>query len=179
LNDIYPSLRKIFDPMKLNLDSLKTEIITYLQTNGFVVFHAFSRKLEEVPEVEWDSARFPDYKMFVETASAVGTKLMVLHHREFNQEVVTRALEELPEANIDFPDQKQLEQRLRELKMYDGFTCVIELSFDFKGVLYIFELRTEWYNELTQLLDELDIRNEIDLDEDEDSPYGGGYYSKN
>ena len=60
--------------------------------------------------------------------------------------------------------------------MYDGFTCALELSFDLGGLTYIFEVRTPWYSDLNDLLDELDIMPE---GEDEDDDPLSGYYSKN
>lgn len=164
--------------MKLNLDTLKNEIDEYLKKSGFVVFHGFSRGLDDVPEVDWDTAHYPDYKMFLNAARELGTKLIVLHHREFNAAVIDHALDELNSAGFEYEDQRQFESRLRELRMYDGFTCAIELSFDHSGVLYVFELRTDWYNELNDILDQLEIGGDDRSGEDEDSSYGG-YYSKN
>lgn len=163
--------------MKLNLDSLKTEIAAYLKDNGFVVFHGFSRTVDDVPEVEWDTFHYPDYKLFLSTAQQLGVKLVVMHHREFTSNIIDRALEELPSAAVDFQEQRVFEQRLRELAMYEGFTCMIELSFDWDGTLYVFELRTEWYNELNVILEELDYSGETSEEDDEDPL--GGYYSKN
>jgi hypothetical protein len=164
--------------MKLNLDSLNTEIDAYLKDNGFVVFHGFSRSVDEGPEVEWDTFHYPDYKDFVNVAKHLGVKLIVLHHREFSSTIIDRAIDEIPGAGIDYKDQRQVEQRLRELAMYDGFTCMIELSFDFDETVYLFELRTEWYNELNVILEELDLQSNIDADNDSEDPLGG-YYSKN
>jgi hypothetical protein len=164
--------------MKINLDSLKTEIGTHLKENGFVVFHGFSRDVDEGPEVEWDTFHYPDYKDFVAVAKELGVKLMVLHHREFSSTIIDRAVDELASTAIEFQEQRRVEQRLRELAMYDGFTCMIELSFDLAETVYIFELRTEWYNELNVILEELDIQSGVAADEDDEDPLGG-YYSKN
>jgi hypothetical protein len=164
--------------MKINLDSLKTEIVSHLKENGFVVFHGFSRSMDEGPEVEWDTFHYPDYKDFVAVAKQLDVKLMVVHHREFNSTIVDRAIDEIPASGADFQEQRQYEQRLRELAMYDGFTCMIELSFDLAETMYIFELRTEWYNELNAILEELDMQSGMEADDQDEDPLGG-YYSKN
>jgi len=119
--------------MKLNLDSLKAEIQSYLKDNGFVVFHAFSRSLDDMPEVDWDTRRYPDYKEFLSVAKRLEAPLIVFHHREFSSDIVDRAIEDLPAAGLDYDDQRAYEQRLRELSVYEGFTCLIEISFDPKG----------------------------------------------
>jgi hypothetical protein len=164
--------------MKLNLDSLKTEITSHLKASGFVVFHGFSRNLDGGPEVEWDTFHYPDYKEFIDVARQLGIKLIVLHHREFSSTIIDRAIDEIPGSGLEFQDQRQVEQRLRELAMYDGFTCMIEMSFDHQETIYVFELRTEWYNELNVILEELDLRSDMDTEDQGEDPLGG-YYSKN
>lgn len=165
--------------MNQNLDSLRTEVAGYLKENGFLVFHGFSRSFDEGPEVEWDSAHYPDYKDFVEIARALGIKLLVLHHREFSSAVIDRAINEIQSSTLEYEDQKQLEQRLRELAMFDGFTCMVELSFDHDGTMYLFELRTDWYNELNTILEELDMHAGAEGDNEDRGDPLGGYYSKN
>ena len=167
--------------MKLNLDSLKTEVATYLNENGFILFHGFSRTFDEVPEVEWDSVHYPDYRQFLDVARQLGIRLVVLHYREFSSNIIDRALDELPSSGFEYQEQKQFEQKLKELAIYDGFTCLVELSFEQTGTLYVFELRTEWYNQLNALLEEMDMASDVeesDEEEEDENPLGG-YYSKN
>ena len=164
--------------MKLNLDSLKSEIQTYLKDNGFVTYHAFSRSLDGMPEVEWDTRRYPDFKEFLHVAKRLEARLIVFHHREFSSEIIERAIDDLPAAGLDYDDQRVYEQRLRELSVYEGFTCLIELSFDYQDTLYLFELRTDWFTELTQILDQLTLSDD-DEDGGPDADPLGGYYSKN
>jgi hypothetical protein len=164
--------------MKQNLDSLKTEISSHLKANGFVVFHGFSRNVDGGPEVEWDTFHYPDYKEFTEVARQLGVKLIVLHYREFSSAIIDRAIDEISGSGLEYQEQRQIEQRLRELAMYDGFTCMIEMSFDFEETVYLFELRTEWYNELNMILEELDLQSGIDAEDQDEDPLGG-YYSKN
>lgn len=162
--------------MKQNLDTLKNEIDSYLKQAGFIVFYGFSRSIDDTPEIDWDTAHHPDYKQFLAVAKDLGARLIIMHHRQFNAAVVDRALEELQSTGFEYDDQRHFETRLRELNMYDGFTCVIELSFDYNGTMYMYELRTDWYSELNEILEQLDIGGDSDLDDDETF---GGYYSKN
>ena len=59
------------------------------------------------------------------------------------------------------------------------FTCAIELSFDLQGRIYVFDLRTDWYEELTDLLDELHVLGAGDGDDEGDDTPMSGYFSKN
>ena len=160
-----------------NLDTLKTDMDAHLKANGFVVFYGSSRGFVERPVMDWDVERYPDFKDFLAVAQQLGVKMVVFNHREFTSSVIDRALEELQDASYEYEDQREVERRLRELRMYDGFTCALEISFDYQAMSYAFELRTEWYTELNEMLDELDMFP--DEDEDDSNDPLSGYYSKN
>jgi ABC-type branched-subunit amino acid transport system substrate-binding protein len=164
--------------MKLNLDVLKTEIRENLESRKFAIYNGYSRAMDAVPMVFWDTHRFPDYQAFLDTAEAAGAKLVVLHTREFSALLVDNAVEQLEDADFLTEDRRGLERRLRELRAYDGFTCAIELSFDQNGRVYMFELRTEWYDEFSDLLDEIESAVPDPEDETDEGPMGG-YFSKN
>ena len=161
-----------------NLDTLKDEIEGYLEEQGFAIFRGFPRLMDSLPLVYWDCDRYPDYKAFLETAKAAGVHLVVYHQQEFSTEQVDNALDRLQEVEMPRDDYRTMERRLKELRVYDGFTCSLELSFDLQGRAYVFDLRTDWYEELTDILDDLHMLGGGPEDEDDDSPMRG-YFSQN
>ncbi len=165
--------------MSLNLDSVHHEIEDYLKSAGFAVFRGFARTPDTIT-VDWDTDRYPDYKAFLDVAREIGVRLIVVHQRAFDASIVERALEELDDAeDVDLDEQRAIQNRLKDLSKYDGFTCAIEVSFDHENSTYLFELRAEWYEELDDLMSELASTFDFDEeDEEDDEPYGG-YYSKN
>jgi hypothetical protein len=160
--------------MKPNLDVLRAEIEQYLEETGLAVFYGYSRALESTPAVYWDCDQYPDYRRFVQAARTAGAKIIIFHQRTFLSEQVDDALEQLSASNLPREEHREFEQRLTEMRRYDGFVCAIELSFDHEGRVFLFDLRTEWYDELTEILDEIQA-----LAPDEDDGTMGGYYSKN
>lgn len=164
--------------MSLDLDNIKKAINAYLKENGFVVFHGHSRRMDEMREVDWDVEQYPDFREFLDVARSLDIKPIVLHHRDFSDSVIDNALESLEDAGFEYDGQRTCEQRLRELRMYDGFTCAVELSFEYQDTLYVYDLQTDWYRELTNLLDEIEISSTVDQTEEDDNPLGG-YYSQN
>lgn len=162
-----------------NLDTLKGEIENYLEEQGFTIFRGFPRMLDTLPLVYWDCDRYPDYKAFLTTAKAAAVPLIVYHQHEFSAEQVDDALERLQESELPRDEQRSMERRLKELRVYEGFTCALELSFDFQGRIYIFDLRTEWYDELTDLLDELHMLGAPGEEDDNDDTPMSGYFSQN
>lgn len=164
--------------MSLDLDALRTEIAEYLEANAFVTFHGLSRLLDAMPIVYWDCERRPDFREFLAVAHQLEARLVVYHQREFTPEHLDEVLARLQEAN-DLPREKRrgMERRLREMRSYEGFTCALELSFEHHDSVYLFDLRTDWYKELSDIIEELDDHLP---DDEEDDPGGmGGYFSRN
>jgi len=163
--------------MKQNLDELKTEVLQHLESQGFVVFHGYSRLSDADSFVAWDVERQPDYRQFLETAKNSGVKLIVYHWREFSRAHVDEAAERLEECDFSVEEQHNLERRLRDLRAYEGFPCALELSFDLQDRVYLFNLRAEWYEEYLDLIEELG--GGLADDEDEEDDPLDGFYSSN
>jgi len=163
--------------MSTNLDSLKTEVERFLAEQEFNVFYGQSRTLDSHPIVYWDTAKYPDYRKFLAVARGAGVKMVVFHHREFTPDLIDDALDRLEAAGVPLEESRPLERRLKDLRVYEGFTCSLELSFDCEGRIYIFETSTDWYNELSDILDEIDMYG-ADEQEDDEGPISG-YFSQN
>ncbi|HEX5230436.1 MAG TPA: hypothetical protein VFW44_22145 [Bryobacteraceae bacterium] len=163
--------------MKPNLDVLKPEIELYLEEAGMAVFYGFSRRLDSLPAVYWDCDQYPDYRLFVQSARSAGAKLMVFHQREFFTEQIDDAIEKLHACGLGVQESRHFEERLNDLRAYEGSVCAIELSFDHEGRAYFFDLRTEWFDEFTEIQDEVELLVPDDEASD-DSPLGG-YFSRN
>src|SRR5579864_6964661 len=164
--------------MKPNLESLRSEIQEHLESRGLAVFYSYPRTDESPAAVLWDTARHPDYRLFVAAAQAAGARLISFFAREFSGELLDEALDRLQESDLPHEDRRSFELRLRELRAYEGRTCEIELSFDLAPRVYIFDLRTDWFNDLNDLLDTLDESYAGEDVDEEEGPLGG-YYSKN
>ena len=54
--------------MDLNLDTLKREILDYLESRDLAVFRSTPGTLEDPQMVLWDSEHYPDYRMFLDAA---------------------------------------------------------------------------------------------------------------
>ena len=163
--------------MDLNLDTLKREILDYLESAGFAVFRSSPGTLEGLPLVLWDAERHPDYQMFLEVALKSGIRLILFAAREFDSSDVDELLMQLDECGFNREEQREYESRLRELSIFEGVTCSIELAFDLNSRLYVYEVQPDWYEEFLTLEDEIASRM-VDEDEGGDNSLGG-YFSKN
>lgn len=165
--------------MKPNLDVLKPEIELYIEEAGLAVFYGYSRSLETVPAVYWDCEEYPDYRLFVQSARTTGAKMIVYHQRQFFSEQIEEAIEKLHACELTAEDSRHFEERLNDLRGYEGSVCAIELSFDYQGRVFMFDLRTEWFDEFSDILDEIQLLAPYSDEEDEDDSPMGGYFSRN
>jgi hypothetical protein len=164
--------------MKPNLDILKPEIELYLEEAGLAVFYGYTRPLESAPAVYWDCEQYPDYRLFVQCARSVGAKLIVFHQREFFTEHIDEALEKLHSCELPPQESRRYEEQLTDLRAYEGSVSAIELSFDHEGRVYLFDLRTEWFDEFAELIEDIQLLVPDPTDSDDDSPISG-YFSRN
>jgi hypothetical protein len=165
--------------MKLNLDTLKVEVLSYLQRQDFAVFHGYSRLADSDSFVSWDTERHPDFREFLDTARQAGVKLVVYHDQVFSSDMLEEARERLELTDISEPERRTIGRQVDEFDPYEGFTCLLELSFDYQGRVYLFHLSAEWYEDFQDLVENIEAAVE------EEPPPGGadesmgGYYSTN
>jgi hypothetical protein len=161
----------------VNLDTLKREILEYLDSVGFAVFRTSSGSLEGLPMVLWDTEHYPDYQMFLDVAQKSDVKLMLFGSNEFELSDIDELVEHLDECDLTREEQRDFESRLRAMRIYEGVTCSLELAFDYNHRLHVYEVQPDWYEEYLGIEDEILMRLSDDDVEDDDSL--GGYYSKN
>jgi len=161
----------------LNLDTLKREILDYLESREFAVFRSSPGALEGTQMVLWDSEHFPDYRMFLDAASKAGVKLILFASREFEASDIDDLIEQLDDLDFDQEEERDYQARLRKLRPYEGVTCSLELAFNHDSRLYVYEMQPDWYEEFLEIEDE--IASLITDDELDEGDSLGGYFSKN
>src|SRR5437588_7701220 len=122
-------------------------MLEYLEGNGFAVFHSNPGGLEGMPMVVWNSETFPDYQMFLQTATSVGVRLVLFATSEFAVEEIDAALEELESCDLARDERRDLEVRLNDLRAFAGATSSLEMAYDHESRFYVYEIRPDWYEE--------------------------------
>jgi hypothetical protein len=160
----------------VNLDSLKREILDYLSASDLAVFQSNPGALENFPMVIWDSEHYPDYQKFLDVARQTGAKLILFATREFQADDIEELVSHLDECELSREERRDYESRLREMRVFEGVTCSLELAFDYNSRLYVYEVQPDWYEEFLGVEDE--ILSRLNEDDDEDDSFDG-YFSKN
>ena len=163
--------------MALDLETLRLELQASLEELGIAVFHGYARMADTLGHVYWDTDTRPDFREFLQVGRRAGAKLFVFHHQSLLQTELDEASEYLDDAELTREERRQYENRIRDLQAYEGFTCSLEVSFEIDGRVYMYEVSTEWYQALSELLAELEAASSEAEDEGE-GPIGG-YFSKN
>jgi hypothetical protein len=164
----------------LNLETLKGEILDYLESSDFAVFRSHPGGLEGLPIIAWDSERCPDYRAFLDVARQTGEKLIVFASRELAGDELEETLEELEEGDFTHEERRELEVRLKSAQRHVGATCSLELAFGHNSHLYVYEARPDWYDDFLDACEEISSVMPA-----EDDPKGagndglGGFYSNN
>ncbi len=167
--------------MDLNLETLKTEILAYLESSDFAVFRSHAGGLEGLPLITWDTERCPDYRAFLETARRTGEKLILFASQELQEEELDEAIEELADTDLTRDERRDLEGRLSKAQRHIGETCSLELAFGHNSHLYVYEARPDWYNDFLDACEEITtmLTLDTDVEETDSDGLGGGYYSNN
>lgn len=162
--------------MDVNLDTLKREILEYLEAESFTVFRSTPGGLEGLPLVVWDSEQHPDYQMFLATAKQTGAKLILFATQEFDSSEIDEVLEELEHSDMERDERREFQSRLNEMRVFEGVTCSLEVAFDHHTHFYVYEVRPDWYEEYLNIGDE--IAAHLPEHEHGDDSLGG-YFSNN
>jgi hypothetical protein len=165
--------------MRQDLDTLCSEIEKELAGRSFAVFRGHHRALENRPQVDWDVVKWPDFLEFLGCAEKLGVRLLVFSNQKLTEQLLDQARERLDGADLAREEHREFGRTFSRLRAYEGFTSSIELSFDYEAITYIFHISTPWYDELLDMIDDLDDSIEqAALEDDGENPMGG-YFSQN
>lgn len=166
--------------MDIDLDTLKSEILNYLEASGFAVFRSHPGALEDLPLLCWDCERYPDYRMFLDVAKKVNARLILFSSRDFESDEIEEEMETLDECALTRDERRVYERRIREFRKYEGTICSLELAFDYNSRMYVYEVQPDWYQEFLALSEEISAEIPTPGSGDEDDQGGiGGFYSNN
>jgi hypothetical protein len=165
--------------MPLDLSAMKTEILAKLEQEGFATFYSDSGR-DTLNIIYWDVKRHPELEKFLKTAKSCGCTLIVFYERTFSQVSIDDTLERLEACEMSREEKRSYEGRLKELEKFEGFTCELEVSFTHGGQAYLYQARTDWFEEFEDIFADVAVGETemFEEEEDDDGPITG-YFSRN
>ncbi len=133
-----------------NLISLKDDMV------AFIVGHGMRRMpgyvTEDVPTVLFEDDNPDGWKDFVEHAKAAGAPFITMSEVVLEKSDIAMLLEQIRDQN--FPDDEASEiEDAERLVRHVGKIGYLQLGFAHQGVMFLFEIATEWYDTFQNLLE--------------------------
>jgi hypothetical protein len=137
-------------------------MIAFIEGHGLRRFNAYIS--DDVPSVPWTvDEDHPDaWKDFVELAKAAGANFVTMNFVDLEREDVDLLINRLQE--IEYMNEEDLEEA-RWLRNFAGKVGFLQLGFASQGVMFIYELATEWYETYQRLESEADDYDGILIDD--------------
>ena len=151
-------------PMEQDLHNLKDDMVAFIEGHGMKRFQGYVK--DELPSVPWSAEENqPDgWKDFVELAKASGVHFVTMSHSSLDAEDVDFLVERL--EDLSYLTEEDLEEA-RWLKNFVGKVGHVQLGFPCQGVMFLYEVSTEWYENFERLESTADEFDGILLDDDD------------
>ena len=147
-----------------NLISLKDDMVAFIAGHGMRRLNAFVS--EDVPTVIFENEHADSWKDFVEHAKSAGAPFITMSEVVLEKSDVAILLDQIRDQT--FPDDAAEEIEDAEyLVRHVGKVGYLQLGFAHQGVMFIFEIATDWYDSFQDLLETVSELGGIVVDDRE------------
>lgn len=150
--------------MEQDLHNLKDDMIAFIEGHGLKRFHGAIK--DDVPSVLWspEDGQPDSWKDFVELAKASGLQFVTMDYSSVEGEDVDFLVERL--EDLSYMTEEDMEEA-RWLRNFVGKIGHVQLGFPCQGVMFLYEVSTEWYENYERLESAADEFDGILIDEDD------------
>ncbi|HXB20248.1 MAG TPA: hypothetical protein VNV88_02645 [Candidatus Solibacter sp.] len=151
--------------MEQDLNNLKDDMIAFIEGHGMKRFPGIVN--EDAAGVLWTSPeedQLDSWKDFVELAKASGVTFVTMRHETLEAEEVDFLVDRLEDCS--YLTDEDVEEA-RWLKNFVGKVGHLELGFPCQGVMFMYTISTEWYENFERLESTADDFEGILIDDDE------------
>lgn len=144
-----------------DLTSLREDMVAFILGHGMSRFQGYVT--EDVHSVMWDPRDNPEsWKDFVELAKKAGSAFLSMDEEVLQRDEIDYLIQRLQHAN--YPSDEDIEEA-RWLRNYLGKTGFIQLGWPHQGIMFLYEVSTEWYERYQHLLDLVEDFGTLAIDE--------------
>jgi len=150
--------------MEQNLHNLKDDMVAFIEGHGLKRFHGHIK--DEVSTILWaPEEEHPDaWKDFVELAKASGVSFVTMSYTALDAEDVDFLVERL--EDLSYMNEEDLEEA-RWLKNFVGKVGHLQIGFPCQGVMFMYEVSTDWFETFERLESTADEFDGILIDDDD------------
>ena len=133
-----------------NLISLKDDMVAFIAGHGMRRLNGFVS--EDVPTVVFEEENSDGWKDFVEHAKAAGSPFVTMSEVVLEKSDIAILMEQI--RSESFPDDVSEElDEAEHLVRHVGKVGYLQLGFAHQGVMFVFEVATDWYDSFQNLLE--------------------------
>jgi hypothetical protein len=133
-----------------NLISLKDDMVAFIAGHGMRRLNGFVS--EDIPTVVFEEENSDGWKDFVEHAKAAGAPFVTMSEVVLEKSDIAILLEQI--RSESFPEEVAEElDEAEHLVRHVGKVGYLQLGFAHQGVMFLFEVATDWYDSFQNLLE--------------------------
>ena len=148
-----------------NLISLKDDMVAFIAGHGMRRLNAYVT--EEVPTVIFEEENADGWKDFVEHAKAAGAPFVTMSEVILEKSDVAILLDQLRDQAYPDADAPELDDA-EYLINHVGKLGYLQLGFAHQGIMFLFEISTEWYDRFQEMLETVTDLGGIVVDDRDD-----------
>ena len=141
-----------------NLISLKDDMVAFIAGHGMRRLNAYVT--EDVPTVLFEEENADGWKDFVEHAKAAGASFITMSEVVLEKADIAILLEQLRDQPLP-PDAAEEIEDAEYLVNHVGKVGYLQLGFAHQGVMFLFEVATDWYDSFQGLMEIVTGMSEI------------------
>lgn len=148
-----------------NLISLKDDMVAFIAGHGMRRMTGYVS--DDVPTVLFEEENADGWKDFVELAKAAGTPFVTMSEAVLEKSDIATLIEQIRDQM--YPDDESPEiDDAEQLVRHVGKIGYLQLGFAHQGVMFLFEVATDWYDRFQDLMETVTDLGSIVVDEHED-----------
>jgi hypothetical protein len=147
-----------------NLISLKDDMVAFIAGHGMRRLNGYVP--EDIPTVVFEEENPDGWKDFVEHAKAAGSPFVTMSEVVLEKSDIVILMDHIRDQAYPEDGSEELEDA-EYLVSHVGKVGYLQLGFAHQGVMFIFEIATEWYDSFQDLLESMSDLGGIVVDDRE------------
>jgi len=147
-----------------NLISLKDDMVAFIAGHGMRRMNGYIP--DDIPTVLFEEENSDGWKDFVELAKASGAPFVTMSDVVLEKADVAALIERVRDQVYPDDEAQEIEEAER-LVRHVGKVGYLQLAFAHQGVMFLFEVATDWYDSFQDLLEQISDLGGIVVDDRE------------